>query len=275
MVVRKGEERQQHHHREEKYLEEVKHKILVMSGKGGVGKSTITLNLAASLVKLGRRVGVLDIDIHGPSIPKMAGAEEERIGLNENNKMVPVEKNGLRIMSIGFLIDDPDKPVIWRGPLKTSVIKQFLSDVEWSEVDYLLLDSPPGTGDEPLSIAQLVDNLDGGIIVTTPQEIALLDSRKAVRFLEAVNIPIIGIVENMSSVICPHCKNEFSIFKRGGGEKAARELNVPFLTHIPLDPKAVELADAGEIPVFKLPDSPFTEKFKLLAEKVLEFYGEG
>ncbi|MCX8085034.1 MAG: Mrp/NBP35 family ATP-binding protein [Calditerrivibrio sp.] len=251
-------------------LDKIKHRIMVMSGKGGVGKSTVTVNLAASLVKLGYRVGIIDADIHGPNIPKMLGISDKgaKTGLDG---VIPFEPYpNLIIMSIGVLLRDDDDAVIWRAPLKHSVIRQFLADVEWGELDYLLFDLPPGTGDEPLSVSHILKDLDGSIIVTTPQEVALLDARKSVSFSKKLNIPVIGIVENMSGFICPKCGERIEIFKVGGGEKASKELNVPFLGKIPIDPEVVQLGDMGKPYVFDKPDSEVAQVFLNLAKAVVQ-----
>ncbi|MDO9541428.1 MAG: Mrp/NBP35 family ATP-binding protein, partial [Kiritimatiellia bacterium] len=201
-------------------LEQIKHKIIVLSGKGGVGKSTVAVNVAVSLTLAGKRVGLLDVDIHGPSIPKMLDLEDTRISVRDEI-MLPVEKDGLKVMSIGFLLQNRDDAVIWRGPMKMGVIKQFLKDVDWGELDYLVIDSPPGTGDEPLSVCQLVKNADGAVIVTTPQDVATNDVRKSINFCRQLNLPVLGVVENMSGFVCPKCGELTAIFKTGGGERMA------------------------------------------------------
>jgi len=226
-------------------LGQIKHKIIVLSGKGGVGKSTVAANLAVSLMLAGKRVGLLDVDIHGPSIPKMLGLEDARISI-QDEVMLPVEKAGLKVMSIGFLLQNRDDAVIWRGPMKMGVIKQFLKDVDWGELDYLVIDSPPGTGDEPLSVCQLVKNADGAVIVTTPQDVATNDVRKSINFCQQLNLPVLGVVENMSGFICPKCGELTAIFKTGGGERMATDMRVPFLGHIPVDPAIGEACDEGK-----------------------------
>ncbi len=214
-------------------LSHIKHRIMVMSGKGGVGKSTVSTNLAVALSQEGFSVGLLDADIHGPNIPKMLGIELQQVE-NFGNGMIPVEVfPNLKVISMAFFIGDPDNPVVWRGPLKHSAINQFLGEVEWGDLDFLVVDLPPGTGDEPLSVAHLIKNVDGAVIVTTPQDVALLDSRKAVTFSRMLSIPVIGIVENMSGLECPHCHKEIPLFKIGGGEKAARDMRVPFSEGFP------------------------------------------
>jgi len=220
-------------------------KIVVLSGKGGVGKSTVATNLAVALQRSGHQVGLLDVDVPGPSVPKLLGIEGKAVGL-ENGVMAPVTADdGLRVMSIGFLLRDPDDAVIWRGPMKMGVIQQFLKDVEWGDCEWLIIDSPPGTGDEPLSICQLLPDLTGAVIVTTPQEVALVDVRKSVSFCRKLDLRIIGIVENMSGFVCPHCGEITYILKRGGGECLATDMDIPFLGRIPLDPTVAEASDAG------------------------------
>lgn len=224
----------------------IKHKILVLSNKGGVGKSTVSVNLSCFLADKGYKVGLLDADLHGPSIVKMFGLEGRHL-TGSDGLMDPLEvRKNLTAVSMASLIESPDTPLVWRGPLKGIAIKQLLAEVNWGKLDFLIIDSPPGTGDEPLSICQLIPELDGGVIVTTPQEIALTDSRKCISFLRDLNIPILGIVENMSGFTCPHCGNEINLFMAGGGEKAAQDFKVPFLGKIPLDIELVSSGDQGE-----------------------------
>jgi Mrp family chromosome partitioning ATPase len=248
----------------------IKNTIMVMSGKGGVGKSTVSVNLAASLALQGYEVGILDADIHGPDVPRMCGVEHKPVhGYEGGIKPVQVSK-GLKVISMGLLSQDPDKAIVWRGPLKHKAIKQFLGDVDWGDLDYLVIDLPPGTGDEPLSIAHLIKDVDGAIIVTTPQDVALLDSRKAVNFSKLIEVPVLGIVENMSGMMCPHCGEKIDLFKVGGGEKAARELGVPFLGRIPIDKQVVEKCDAGQPFVTDASESEAKKAFVRLAKKVLD-----
>lgn len=223
----------------------IKHKLVVMSGKGGVGKTTVAVNLAYSLSEQGSKVGILDTDLHGPNVSKMLGIEKSVLRSSDKG-IIPVEINkNLVSISLGSLGNDPDQPIIWRGPAKNAVIKQFISEVLWGELDYLIIDSPPGTGDEPLSVCQLIPDITGIIIVTTPQDVALLDARKSVMFAQKLGVPVIGIIENMSGFICPHCGKETDIFKRGGAEKAAKEFNIRFLGSVPFETELVELADKG------------------------------
>ena len=250
-------------------MEKVKHKVMVMSGKGGVGKTTVAANLAFALGMKGLDVGLMDADIHGPDIPKILGIEDKRPGVS-GDKILPILVTPrLKAMSIGFLLPDRDSAIIWRGPMKMNAIRQFLSDVDWGELDYLVIDLPPGTGDEPLSVAQLIKNVDGTIIVTTPQDLALLDSRKAVNFSRVLKLPVIGIIENMSGFVCPYCGKEINIFKYGGGEQSARELGVTFLGRVPIDPGMVIAADNGT-PFVLQKDSKVREAFEHIVEKVRE-----
>jgi Mrp family chromosome partitioning ATPase len=252
-------------------LSHIEHRLMVMSGKGGVGKSTVAANLAVSLARRGFEVGILDADVHGPNIPKMLGLDNERlIGTPQGMLPVPFYPN-LKVLSMAFMLPNADSPVVWRGPLKHGAFQQFLTEVEWGDLDFLIVDLPPGTGDEPLSIAHLIGQVDGSIIVTTPQEVALLDSRKAVVFSQMVHVPVVGIVENMSGFKCPHCGKDINLFKMGGGEKAARELKVPFLGRIPLDPEIVENCDRGDPFVTAKPDSPAAKAFSEITDRIEEF----
>ena len=255
-------------------MDKIKNKIMVMSGKGGVGKTTVAVNLAVQLALNGNKVGLLDSDIHGPNVPKMLGIEDMRPEASESG-MNPVkfpigDNNGIDVMSIAFLLPDTDSAIIWRGPMKMNAIQQFTEDVSWGELDYLVVDLPPGTGDESLSVAQLVKP-DCAVIVTTPQEVALLDSRKAVNFAKQVGIPNIGIIENMSGFMCPHCKKEINLFKIGGGEKAANELNVLFLGRIPVDLKIVDSGDSGKPFVLTNPDSDAAKAVNGIIDKINKF----
>jgi Mrp family chromosome partitioning ATPase len=239
------EERIEQDKRLKENLSRIKQKILVLSGKGGVGKTSVAVNLAYALSLAGKWTGILDVDIHGPNIAKMLGIEHAKLTVSTDG-LQPVEvAENLKAVSISLVLDNPAEPIIWRGPLKMVTIKQFLSDVHWGTLDYLIVDSPPGTGDEPLSICQLIPDLSGAIIVTTPQEIALLDARKSIGFVKRLKVPVIGIIENMSGFVCPHCHREVNIFKKGGGEEFARANGVPFLGRIPIEPEFVELADRG------------------------------
>ena len=251
-------------------LAKIKHIIVVMSGKGGVGKSTIATNLAFSLMHHGHQVGLMDVDINGPDIAKMLGIENERLNISKTGITPVVIPPHLKVVSMAFLLQDRDTPVIWRGPMKMSAIKQFIGDVNWGELDYLIIDLPPGTGDEPLSIAQLIPG-GNAIIVTTPQDVALLDSRKAVNFAKTLKMPIIGILENMSGMHCPYCDKEIDLFKTGGGFKAATDLMVPFLGKIPIDPKIVETGDSGKPFVIEHSKSKSAKEFNDIIEKIEKF----
>ena len=227
-------------------MNKIKHKIVVLSGKGGVGKSTVAVNLAVSLAAKGLKVGLLDVDIHGPSVPKMLGLDGVMATGGDAKAIYPVKySDNLIVMSIGFLMADADEAVVWRGPLKYGIIKQFLSDVVWGELDYLIIDSPPGTGDEPLSVCQLIPDPDGAVIVTTPQDVALADVRKSVTFCHQLKMNVIGVIENMSTFVCPHCGETTDIFKTGGGESMAKNMGVPFLGSIPIESQIVHSGDNG------------------------------
>jgi len=252
-------------------LAEIRHRMMVISGKGGVGKTTVAVNLAAALAKEGYDVGLLDADIHGPNVPKMLGVEWRPLVGGENG-IRPVEIfPNFKVVSMAFLLPNPDSPVVWRGPLKHTAIRQFLGDVNWGRLDYLIIDLPPGTGDEPLSVAQLIKEVDGSVVVTTPQDVALLDSRKAVNFSRMLKVPVIGIVENMSGFRCPHCGHYIPLFKTGGGERAANDLAVPFLGRVPIDPAIVEKGDSGPPFVLSFPDSEASKALLEIAKKCREF----
>ena len=252
-------------------LKDVKHKIVVMSGKGGVGKSTVATNLAFSLSMHGAEVGLIDCDIHGPSIPKMLGIENERPCASDSGLCPIIVPPHLKVMSMGFLLSDRDSPVIWRGPLKMGAIKQFLEEVSWGNLDYFIIDLPPGTGDEPLSIAQLIPNPDGAVIVTTPQDVALLSVRKSINFARALKMPIIGLIENMSGFVCPHCLKNIDIFKTGGGFKACMDLSVSFLGKVPIDPAIAETGDSGKPFVLEYSQSKSTKSFEEIVKKIDDF----
>ena len=260
----------------ERRMSQVKHRILVLSGKGGVGKSTVACYLALSLAREGKQVGLLDVDIHGPSIPKILGLEGRMIEIAAN-AMTPISSgSNLKVMSMGFLLMGDQDAVIWRGPLKMSAIKQFLKDVTWGPLDYLIIDSPPGTGDEPLSVCQLIPArrqgsafLDGALIVTTPQELSLVDVKKSINFCRKLQMPVLGVIENMSGFVCPKCGEETHIFKSGGGERMAREMGVPFLGGIPIDPKIVSASDMGQSYLGLYPDSPAAEAFNRAIQPIL------
>ena len=251
-------------------MSRIEHIIVVLSGKGGVGKSTVAANLAVALSLNGNRVGLLDVDIHGPSIPKLLNLEG-RMTEMKGNRIVPVSlSDRLKVMSLGFLLPQRDDAVIWRGPMKMGAIKQFLKDVEWGELDFLVIDSPPGTGDEPLSVCQLIENPDGAIIVTTPQEVALADVRKSINFCRQLKLPVLGVIENMSGFACPKCGEITNIFKSGGGQRMAREMNVPFLGSIPIDPQISEACDAGMPYIYHYGKTETAKAFENAIQPILE-----
>ena len=240
-------------------------KIVVLSGKGGVGKSTVAVNLAVALSVAGQRVGLLDVDIHGPSVPRMLNLDEARIA-TQNGSILPVEVGSLKVMSIGFLLNSSDQAVIWRGPMKMGVIKQFLKDVLWGELDHLIVDCPPGTGDEPLSVIQLLGNADGAVVVTTPQDVALQDVRKSVTFCRQLGLPVLGVVENMSGFACPKCGETVDIFKKGGGEAMATEMSIPFLGRVPITQGVVDSGDAGRPCIYHDPNDLAAKAFQRIAD---------
>jgi ATP-binding protein involved in chromosome partitioning len=246
-------------------LPEVRFKIAVASGKGGVGKSTVAANLALALSRLGSQVGLMDSDIYGPSQQMMMGIDEKPF-INEANQIVPVERFGVRVMSLGFLMD-VDQPVIWRGPMVMKAVEQFLGDVAWGKLDFLVVDMPPGTGDAQLTLTQKIQ-LSGAVIVTTPQDVALIDARKGLAMFQKVNVPVLGIIENMSFYVCKKCGHREEIFKHGGGKQTAKKLNVPFLGEIPIDPKVAIGGDSGVPIVAAEPKSPVTEAFLSIAEAI-------
>src|SRR2546426_4205758 len=248
-------------------MRNIKHKLVVMSGKGGVGKSTVPANPAVALAT-DSRVGLLDADVTGPDIPKLRGVEGAHIISGDQGIEPAVGPNGVKVISMAQLLVGRDTPVIWRGPLKIKAIKQMMIDVNWGDLDFMIIDLPPGTSDEPLSIAQEIPDADGAVVITTPQEVSLLDVRKSIAFAQAVRLPIIGVVENMSGLVCPHCGKTIDVFKRGGGEAAAQELGLPFLGRIPLDPRIVIGGDAGKPFVLEHPDSPAAKAFRRIVENI-------
>ncbi len=243
----------------------VKNTIAVASGKGGVGKSTVSVNLALALARTGARVGLLDTDVYGPSVPMMMGLHEPLMATPEE-KLIPHEKFGLKLVSVGFMIDE-ETPLIWRGPLVMQLVKQFLMGVEWGELDYLVIDLPPGTGDVQLTLVQTIP-LTGAVIVTTPQDVALIDARRAIKMFNEVKVPILGIVENMSFFVCPHCNEKSEIFSHGGGEKTSERYHVPLLGKIPIDISIREGGDSGNPIVESAPDSEHSQAFVAIAGAV-------
>lgn len=245
-----------------KRMARIKNIVLVMSGKGGVGKTTVAVNLSIALAMSGKSVGLMDIDIHGPNVPKMIGVPKSRVYM-EDKTILPLSiLPKLKAMSVAFFLEKDTDAVIWRGPMKMGLIKQFLKDVDWGDLDYLIIDAPPGTGDEPLSIVQLIDNLDGALIVTTPQDMSLVDVKKSITFCRQLHINVLGIVENMSGFICPHCNKKVDIFKSGGGEQLATEMNVDFLGRVPIDQEIVQQSDRGKSVLIKSPDGTIAKAFK-------------
>jgi ATP-binding protein involved in chromosome partitioning len=248
----------------------IKHKIAVISGKGGVGKSTVTVNLATAFALQGKRVGILDADIHGPSVPRLLGLEGKEVKATPAGAFPVDGPLGLKVMSIDFFLSQ-QAPTIWRGPLKMRAIKQFLTEVVWGELDYLFIDLPPGTGDEPLSVAQLLPELDGVVIVTMPSELSSNIVKKAITFADTLHMPTIGVVENMSGFVCPHCGKKTEIFGSGGGEKMAKEAGVPFLGSIPIDPKVGVDTDKGTPFVLAHKDSSAAKAFMEVVAKVQKY----
>jgi ATP-binding protein involved in chromosome partitioning len=250
-----------------KRMSKIKHKIAVMSGKGGVGKSTIAVNLAAAFAKKGFKTGVMDADVHGPNVPKMFGLEGKSLKFVKEGIMPIETEEGIKVMSVGFLLSSQDVPIVWRGPAKTGAIKQLFAEVIWDDLDLLIIDNPPGTGDEPLTILQTIP-LDGVVLITTPQSVVQEDVIKSVNLVKNLNIPIIGIIENMSGFVCPHCKNEIRIFGKGNGAKMAKEMDVPFLGILPLDVGTSAASDIGTPIVFKEPDSEISVKISQIVDKI-------
>ncbi len=248
-------------------LARIKNKIIVMSGKGGVGKSSVSVNLAIALAGKGLRIGLMDVDVHGPDIPRMLGLSG-MMAANANRKLDPMRfSDNLSAVSIESLMPNKDDAIIWRGPVKHGAIRQFIGEVEWGDLDYLIIDSPPGTGDEPLTVAQLIKDARA-VVVTTPQEIALADVRKSINFCRTVKMEILGLVENMSGYTCPHCGKEVAIFGSGGGERTAALAGLKLLGRIPFDPKLVKCGDAGISYLHQYPDSAVSRAFVEIAEQI-------
>ena len=279
-----------------KMSETIKHKIMVLSGKGGVGKTTVATGIALSLAKMGKKVGLMDIDITGPNVPKMLGLEGTELHIEDGQIFPAIGPHGIKVISMAFLIEDPDKPVIWRSPIKLGAIQQFIGDVAWGDLDALVIDFPPGTGDEPLTVSQTLPNLDGVVIVTTPQEVALMDSRKSINFAKTISVPVLGVVENMSgyklsgnaspgtefSLIGPNgvplniiasedgaWSATLDLFKSGGGEESAQDLDVPFLGRLPFDPGVVRGGDDGVHRIVADPSGETAQAFSGVVEKIL------
>ena len=256
----------------EESLKKIKQKFIVMSGKGGVGKTSTSVNLAIALSNKGFKVGLMDVDLHGPDVPRMLGLNGT-IDLSKNHKLAPMKySDRLSAVSIEALTPNKDDAIIWRGPIKYSAIKQFIGDVDWGELDFLIIDCPPGTGDEPLTVAQTIKDARA-IIVTTPQEVSLADVRKSISFCKIVKMETFGLIENMSGFICPHCNKTIDLFGIGGGEKTARETGIEFLGKIPFDQKVVSCGDAGLSLIDKHPDSPVAMAFDGIADKMAKLAG--
>ncbi len=253
-------------------LGKIKRKILVMSGKGGVGKSTVATNVALGLANRGYKVGLIDVDLHGPDICRMLGLNKKLMAeKDEKPKLLPPMKynDNLKVISLEYLMENRDEAIIWRGPLKIQAIRQFIGDIDWGELDYLVVDAPPGTGDEPLSVAQTIKDVNA-LIVTTPQEVALADVRKSISFCRHVKINILGIVENMSGFICPHCGETVEIFGTGGGKKVALEYTLRFLGRVPMDPQVVMGGDSGKPYLSSGADTVATKAFDEILDNILK-----
>jgi len=274
----RAEEMQEQGKRLKIRMAKIKNKLAVLSGKGGVGKSTITANLAIALARKGHKVGVLDADIHGPSIPKILGmrGQELTAGRIEDLGVFPAKGPlDIRAISMDFLLPNDETPVIWRGPMKMGAIRQFLADVAWGDLDFLLVDLPPGTGDEPLSIMQLIPDIDGILMVTAPSEVSQIVVKRAIGFTRELRVPLIGIIENMSGFVCPKCGAEFDILGTGGGQKISEELSVPFLGKIPIDQRICEDSDRGTPFIIEHPDAPAAKAFMRAVDKIEESLQQG
>ncbi len=257
-------------------MKKIKHKVAVISGKGGVGKSTVTVNLAAAFAKRGHenKIGILDADIHGPSVPRLLGLAGQQVKIGPPGAFPVKGPLGMKVVSMDFFLPGEQIPTIWRGPLKMRAIRQLLADIVWGELDVLFIDLPPGTGDEPLSIAQLLPEIDGVIIVTMPSELSRAVVEKAITFAQRLGMPIIGIIENMSGFICPHCGKKTDIFQSGGGKKMAEETALPLLGSIPIDPEVGKDSDEGKPFTIEHPDSPASKAFMEIVKKVEAYLKE-
>ncbi len=255
----------------QKSLQRIKNKIVVLSGKGGVGKSSVATNLAVGLARQGKKVGLMDVDVHGPSIPRLLHLDDSKPPEAVEEGLIPIKwGDNLSVISLGFFLPQKSDSVIWRGPVKMKLIQQFLEDVVWGDLDYLVIDCPPGTGDEPLSVMQLLGTDAQGIVVTTPQDLAVDDVRRSVHFCQQTGNPVLGLVENMSGLKCPHCGEIVEVFASGGGERLAGEAGVPFLGRIPLDPEVVRNADQGRVTMSEDADTPATEAYREIVSRLLK-----
>jgi ATP-binding protein involved in chromosome partitioning len=254
-----------------KRMNEIKHKLIIGSNKGGVGKSTVTTNLAIALQESGYSVGLADADLHGPNIPKLLQAEDVRLKSTDVGIDPYETSNGLKVASLGFLIEDPNMHIAWRDAVKYDFIIELLGNINWGPLDYLLFDLPPGTGNEQITIIDFIGEVDGAVVVTTPQDLAILDARKMISFSRDSNVPIVGVIENMSTMSCPHCDKDIDVFKKGGGQKLAEELVLPYLGSIPLDGEIVANSDSGQPVVLSRPDSSAAKAFMKLAENCHKF----
>jgi ATP-binding protein involved in chromosome partitioning len=255
-------------------MSKIKHKIAIISGKGGVGKSTVTVNIAAAFALEGHedKVGILDADIHGPCVPKMLGLKGHKLVGGPGGTLFPVTgRQGIKVVSMDFLLPNDEAPVIWRGPLKMRIIQQFLADITWGDLDFLLVDLPPGTGDEPLSVMQLIPNIDGVVIVTMPSEVSQAVVKKAITFTKQLGVPVIGIIENMSGFVCPECGAKLDIFKTGGGKQVAKDLSVPYLGKIPIDPAVCVKSDSGTPFFSENKNSPTVRAFTEIVTNIKQF----
>ncbi len=242
-------------------LDKIAHRFLVLSGKGGVGKSTVAVNMAGAMQNAGHSTCILDVDIHGPSVPSMLGIRHKKM-TGESGGLKPVlTETGLAVVSIAFLLENQDDAVIWRGPRKFSIIRQFLAEIDWTGIECLVIDAPPGTGDEPMAVTELAGRIDGAVVVTTPQEIAVADVRKSVNFCKQLSVPILGVVENMSEFVCPHCGQATPLFGSGGGKTMSQNMGIPFLGSLPMMPELAGMADSGLLPVIAEPDGHIAQRF--------------
>jgi ATP-binding protein involved in chromosome partitioning len=251
-------------------MKDIKHKIVVLSGKGGVGKTTVATNLAVSFAKLGKSAGIVDVDIYGPNVPKLLGLEGQHPIASGDFIEPIIGPQNIKVMSMGFLLRKDDDAIAWRGPLVAKAISQFLTNVRWGELDVIVVDLPPGTGDEILSILQSIPDIDGVVIVTTPQEVAVLDARRAIQLVGKMGVPILGIIENMSEFVCPKCGESYKLFGDGAAKKASQEYGIDYLGTLPLDPRIITLSDEGTPFVIKEPESKASQAFSTLVDNLVK-----